>query len=262
VADRALRVWTLILGTLILATIGATVGSWYGGHDNKALPSDRQALGLASELLPGVVPAGGIDRRDYQYGFAIADDDFGPGYVEIRYVGQDLDQASADCELSRRALSNARQQGWRNIHTAAGYPCDDWSAERTEVVAGFSQDSAGPVLTFYRATPARLGFATLVGAILGAAVGAGLSALLTRRRRPLVLLVVMLTAIGMLPGMAYGSIGMALNLSHSPALPFWTVWPSLLFLLIPLWLVLAFLGGLGWLANRRRSAPGPAPAQG
>lgn len=263
-ADRALRVWVLILGTLILATAGATVGSWHGGHNNSALPSDRQALGLASELLPGVVPAGGTDRRDYQYGYALGDDDFGPGYVEIRFdrASQNLDQASTDCELSRRALANARPQGWRNIRTMPGYPCDEWSAERREVVATFTQDTGGPVLRLYRAAPAGLGSATLAGAVLGAAAGAGFSALLTRRHRPLALLVGTLIAVGMLPGMAFGSIGMALNLSHSPALPFWTVWPSLLFLLIPLWLVLALLGGLGWLANRRRSVPGPAPAQG
>jgi hypothetical protein len=264
VADRALRMWALILGTLILATAGATVGSWYGGYNTRPLPSDAQALGLASELLPGVAPAGGTDRRDYQYGFALGDDDFGPGYVEIRYapIRQNLDEVSVHCELSQRALANAAPHGWRNIHRMPGYLCEDWCAERSGVVAAFTHDSAGPVLTFYRAAPAGLGFATLAGAVLGAVAGAVLSLLLTRRRRPRLLLAVTLTALGVLPGMALGSIGMALNLSRSPALPLWTVWPPLIFLLIPLWLLLALLAGLGWLALTRRSGPGPAPAHG
>ncbi|MEV8511502.1 hypothetical protein [Dactylosporangium sp. NPDC051484] len=263
-ADRASRTWATIFGTLILATAGATVGSWYGGHNTRPLPSDTQAFGLASELLPGVTPAEGTDRRDYQYGFALGDDDFGPGYVEIRYTtpGQNPDQVSADCGLSRRALANARPHGWRNIHEMPGYQCDDWSAERGEVVAAFTHDSGGPMLTFYRAAPAGLGIATLTGALLGAVAGAVLSALLTRRRRPLLLLAVTLGVIGVLPGMAFGSIGMALNLSHSPALPFWTVWPALSFLLVPLWLVLVLAGGLGWIELRRRGAPGPALPQG
>ncbi|MER7003828.1 hypothetical protein ABT297_12395 [Dactylosporangium sp. NPDC000555] len=261
-ADRALRTLATMFGTLILATAGATAGSWYGGYNTRSLPSDTQALGLASELLPGVAPAEGTVRRDYQYGFALGDDDFGPGYVEIRYTptGQNPDRASVDCGLSRRALANARPNGWRNIHEMPGYPCADWSAERGEVVAAFTQDSAGPVLTFYRAAPGGLGFATLAGALLGAVTGAVVTALLTRRHRPLLLLAVTLGVVGVLPGMALGSIGMALNLSHSPALPFWTVWPALISLLVPLWLVLALLGWLGRLARKGNADAGKPTA--
>ncbi|MEU0557476.1 hypothetical protein [Dactylosporangium sp. NPDC006015] len=38
-------------------------------------------------------------------------------------------------------------------------------------------------------------------------------------------------------------------------LPFWTVWPPLLFVLVPLWLFLAALGGFSWLGVRARPAP-------
>ena len=250
----------LIAGTLIMATAGATAGSWHGGRNSRPLPTDARAVELAAELLPGVDPTGGTQRHDYGYGFALGDDDFGPGYVEVGYApaGQGQDQGAAvdaDCALSRRAQANALLQGWRNLHRTAAGPCEDWTAERGDVAVMFSTDGFGSSLTFHRAAPAGLGLATLAGALLGAAVGALAAALLTRRPRPLLTLVVTLAVLGLLPGMIFGAIGMVLNVRQSPALPFWTVWPSLLFVLVPLWLVLAVLGGFGWFAGTRRPAP-------
>lgn len=260
---RAVRTWVLIAGTLIMATAGATAGSWYGGRASSPLPTDTQAVELAAELLPGVDPTGETRRRDYDYGFALGDDDFGPGFVEVSYAPADQDQSQGtvvdtDCALARRALANALLQGWRNVHRTAAGPCEDWTAERGNVAVEYSTDGFASSLTFYRAAPAGLGLATLAGTLLGAAAGALAAVLLTRRPRPLLTLVVTLAVIGLLPGTIFGTIGMALNLRQSPALPFWTVWPSLLFMLVPLCLFLAVVGGFSWLGGRAR----PAPASG
>ncbi|MEV0135971.1 hypothetical protein AB0H83_46965 [Dactylosporangium sp. NPDC050688] len=259
-AGGALRTWVLIASTLIMATAGATAGSWYGGRASSPLPTDTQAVELAAELLPGVDPTGETQRRDYGYGFALGDDDFGPGFVEVSYAptGQGQNQGTAvdtDCAYSRRALTNALLRGWRNLHRTVAGPCEEWTAERGDVAVVSSTDGFASSLTFHRAAPAGLGLATLAGALLGAAAGALAAALLTRRARPLLILVVTLAVIGLLPGMVFGATGMVLNARQSPALPFWTVWPSLLFVLVPLWLFLAVLGGFSWLGGRARPAP-------
>ncbi|MFC5001966.1 hypothetical protein ACFPIJ_29550 [Dactylosporangium cerinum] len=257
-AGGALRTWVLIACALIMATVGATAGSWYGGRDSKPLPTDSRAVELAAELLPGADPTGGVQRRDYGYGYALGDDDFGPGFVEIDYAPPEQGQSAAvdvDCGLSRRSQANALLHGWRNLHRTVAGPCEEWTAERGDLAIVFSTDGLGSSFTFHRAAPAGLGLATLAGALLGAAAGALAAMLLTRRPRPLLALVVTLAAIGLLPGMIFGAIGMVLNVRQSPALPFWTVWPSLLFMLVPLWLFLAALLGISRFAGTRRPAP-------
>ncbi|WP_433046946.1 hypothetical protein [Dactylosporangium sp. CS-033363] len=238
-----MRVWAMLLTAIILSTAGATAGSWLGGRTTAHLPTDEGARRLAAEIVPGAAPEGQVNRRDYAYGFALGDDDYGPGFVDVQYTDK-------DCAFPGRALDHATRAGWGDVHRRHGFQCDEWSARRGDLVVTLTDGGGGPALTFYRATPAALGWATLLGAVLGALLGAALG---TRLRPGLVLV---LGALAVLPGAALGSVGAVLNAMFPPALPFWTVWVFMVYLLLPFWAALVLAG----FVVRKLRAPEAQPA--
>ncbi|MFU8871028.1 hypothetical protein [Micromonospora sp. SL4-19] len=223
-----------MLGALLLAIVGATVGSWIGGRNPAPLPSNAEALVLAQEIVPGVTPAGEMDRRDYEYGSPLGDESYGPGYVELHYEPYRDDPIDPvwDCGPDRRA--SAAAHGWRQFRGLTGHPCASWSAERANLVADYTHDGTGPVVTFYRATPAGVAAGTLSGALLGALVGAVAFHALSGRHRPMLLHVGAPAAVVLFPGAVLVVSSLVLGGYEGPTPPFWTVWPSLARLIFPL----------------------------
>ncbi|MFG3641800.1 hypothetical protein ACGF3C_16185 [Micromonospora sp. NPDC047762] len=52
---RLRRVAMVLLGAVLLGTVGLSLGSWYGGRGVTA-PSDDQTRTVMARLLPGAVP--------------------------------------------------------------------------------------------------------------------------------------------------------------------------------------------------------------
>ncbi|MFU8853361.1 hypothetical protein ACNAW0_20580 [Micromonospora sp. SL1-18] len=218
----------VLLGALLLAILGATVGSWIGGRNPAPLPSNAEALVLAQEIIPGVTPDGETDRRDYEYGSRLGDESYGPGFVEVNYEPlREYAPEVIDCGPGRATRANAATHGWQHFRGLPGYPCASWSAERGNLVAEYTHDAGGPVVTFYRATPAGVAAGTLIGALLGALAGAFAFHVLRSRHRPMLLRVAVPAAVVLLPGAAIILSVLVLGGYEGPTPVFWTVWPTL-----------------------------------
>ncbi|MEU5529424.1 hypothetical protein ABZ744_21065 [Micromonospora chersina] len=239
---RLRRVAMLLLGAVLLGTVGLSVGSWYGGR-GVTPPSYDQARSVAAELLPDAVP-GNSDRvvHGSRWGVDFAADDLGSGQVNFWY------DDTADCALSEQLRRNAPTQGWQRLRRVPGYACDDWRAERDGLAVALSHSAGASTLTVAPAAPTRFLAATITGTLLGAASGGALFGLLARRRPPVPLLVGALVTVGLLPGVAFTWAALDKGFSE----PVWPVWPALAPLLVPLWLVLLPVGvyALPWPQNR------------
>ncbi len=238
---RLRRVALLLLGAVLLGTVGLSVGSWYGGR-GVTPPSYDQARSIAAELLPDAV-LGNSDQvvHGSRWGVDFAADDLGSGKVDFWYHDR------ADCALSEQLRRNAATHGWQSLRHVPSYPCDDWRAERDGLTVTLAHSASGSQLTVAPAAPNKFLAATITGILLGAAAGAVLFWLLARRRQPVPLLVGTLVTVGLLPGVAFTWAASAKGFSE----PVWPVWPALAPLLVPLWLVLLPVGVYAlWPQNR------------
>ncbi|MDR6318912.1 hypothetical protein [Actinoplanes couchii] len=225
----------MVLSALLLGITGATAGSWLGDSNPSPLPANAEALRLAQEILPGVSPTGGIDRRDYIYGSPLGDEESGPGFVAIAYeadeghAGPSLDE----CRLDEQARIGAATAGWEGFHEISGYPsCSNWRAERGKVVLAYTHDTIGSVITFYRPTTgASVGM--LVGLTIGLLAGVAGYTLVGRRRPTLTLVLLAIPNLALVPVAALFVAGLIVGLHDGPTPAFWTLWVSLarLFLL-------------------------------
>ncbi|MGY0004667.1 hypothetical protein [Micromonospora sp. I033] len=243
---RLWRVAMLLLGAVLVGTVGLSVGSWYGGR-GVTPPSDDRVRSVAAELLPGAV-AYDSDRvvHGSRWGVNFAADDLGSGQVGLWY------DDSADCGLSEQLRHNAATHGWQGLRRVPGYPCDGWRSERDGLMVTLSHSASGTRLTVAPAAPNKFLPATITGTLLGAAAGAALFWLVARRRPPVPLLVGTLVTVGLLPGVAL--TWAALDLGR-PGEPVWPIWPALAPLLVPLWLVLLPVGL--YVIPRRQNRAGP-----
>ena len=246
---RLRRVAMLLLGAMLLGTVGLSVGSWYGGR-GVTPPSYDQARSVAAELLPDAVPYDS-DRvvHGSRWDVEFAADDLGSGKVDFWYHDR------ADCALSEQLRRNAATHGWQGLRRVPSNPCDDWRAERDGLTVTLHNSASGSKLTVAPATPTRFFAATITGTLLGAATGAVLFWLLARRRPPVPLLVGTLVTVGLLPGVAFTWAAAAKGFSE----PVWPVWPALAPLLVPLWLVLLPVGAYALLWPRNRTDPAISP---
>ncbi|MEU8128192.1 hypothetical protein AB0B68_13325 [Micromonospora sp. NPDC049049] len=230
---RLRRVAMVLLGAVLLGTVGHSLGSWYGGR-GVTPPSDNQAQTVAAQLLPGAVPVNS-DRivHGYRWGVHLAADDLGSGRSSFRYHDGD------DCGLAEQLRRNAGTQGWEGLRRVPGYLCDGWRAERDGLTVALDYSESGTELTIAPAAPGTFLASTVAGTLTGAAAGAALFAWVGRRRRPVPLLVCTLVTVGLLPGAAL--IWMALGQGIVTE-PIWPIWPALAPVLVPLWLVLLLVG--------------------
>ncbi|WP_199729262.1 hypothetical protein [Micromonospora sp. M71_S20] len=230
---RLRRVAMLLLGAVLLGTVGLSVGSWYGGR-GVTPPSYDRARSVAAELLPDAVPYDS-DRvvHGSRWGVNFAADDLGSGQVDFWY------DSRADCALSEQLRRNAATQGWQGLRRKPSYPCDDWRAERDGLTVTLAHSASGSRLTVAPAVPDKFLAVTITGTLLGAAAGTALFWLLARRRPPVPLLVGTLVTVGLLPGV--GLTWRVLDMNRL-AEPVWPIWPALAPLLAPLWLVLLPVG--------------------
>ncbi|WIM93338.1 hypothetical protein ACTOB_005315 [Actinoplanes oblitus] len=223
-AGRGLRISAMVMCALLAAILGAVGGSWIAGRDYGPLPDDAAAVRLAQEIIPGVAPAGEIDRRDYRYGSPLGDDESGSGYVEIPYAETGF-ESEVKCDHDQAARAGAEAHGWTDFSRVDGYLCDNWNARRGDLVIAYTHD-LGPTLTIYRSTTAA-GYGALLGAGLGAIVGAATGAVLGRRRAGLVIGVVGLPLVVLLPITLLLLAALASGGGDGPYPEFWTFWPSL-----------------------------------
>ncbi|MDH6464884.1 hypothetical protein M2302_005085 [Micromonospora sp. A200] len=237
------RVAMVLLGAVLLGTVGLSVGSWYGGRGTLPLSTPDRAQGVAAELLPGAEPAGSTYVRGYRYGVFLAPDDFGSSRAEFWYGSR------ADCGLSDQLRRNAAAQGWQGLRRVPGDPCDGWQAEREGLTVTLTHRTSGSALSVAPAAPGGFLAATVIGTFLGAAAGAALFWLAARRRPPVPRLVGTLVTVALLPGVA---LTWADLFTDGLAEPVWPIWRSLAPLLVPLSFVL-LLVGLIVLARRQRS---------
>ncbi|MCG5473007.1 hypothetical protein LADH09A_000891 [Micromonospora sp. LAH09] len=236
---RLRHVALMLIGAVLVGTVGLSVGSWYGGRG--AVPFDvERASGLAAELLPGTEPSGlmTVNRRGYVF---LAPDDFGAGYAEFHYG------AAADCAHVESGRRNARSSGWQGFHRVPGTPCDGWRAERDGLVVMLTPAGQAAKLTIRQAAPDGYLAMVLASAGLGAAVGATLFWLAERRRRPVPRLAATLATIILLPA----AVPIWQDLfTYGLAEPVWPVWRAHAPLLVTLALAAA---GLIVYRSRRES---------
>ncbi|MGC4758299.1 hypothetical protein [Micromonospora trifolii] len=223
----------MLLGAVMLGTVGLSLGAWYGGR-GVTPPTDDQARTMAAQLLPGAVPVdSGRVVQGSRWGVGLAADDLGSGQAFFWYVDGD------DCGLSEQLRRNAVSQGWQGLRRVPGYLCDGWRAERDGLTVTLDYSASGTELTIAPAAPGKFLVSTVAGTVAGAAAGAALFGWVARRRRPVPLLVCTLVTAGLLPGTAltWAALGRG-----TVAEPVWSAWPALAPLLVPLWLVLLLLG--------------------
>ncbi|WP_328652613.1 hypothetical protein OG598_00850 [Micromonospora sp. NBC_00330] len=230
---RLRRVALVLLGAVLLGTVGLSLGSWYGGR-GVTPPSGDQAQSLAAQLLPGAVPGdSGRVVRGYRWGVHLAADDLGSGRESFWYDDGD------DCGLSEQFRRSAGTQGWQGLRRVPGYLCDGWRAERDGMTVALEYSASGTELTIAPAAPGTFLPSTVAGTLVGAAAGAALFGWVARRRRPVPLLVCTLVTAGLLPGVALTWMVLGPGIVVEPI---WPVWPALAPLLVPLWLVLLLVG--------------------
>ncbi|MEU1680801.1 hypothetical protein ABZ422_17145 [Micromonospora zamorensis] len=223
----------MLLGAVLLGTVGLSLGAWYGGR-GVTPPSGDQAQSLAAQLLPGAVPVhSGRVAHGYRWGVHLAADDLGSGRDSFWYHDGD------DCGLSEQFRRSARTQGWQGLHRVPGYLCDGWRAERDGLTVALEYSASGTELTIAPAAPGKFLPSTVAGTLAGAAAGAALFGWVARRRRPVPLLVCTLVTAGLLPGVALTWMALGPGIVVEPV---WPVWPALAPLLVPLWLVLLLVG--------------------
>lgn len=218
----------MALSAMVLGIAGATAGSWIGGLDPGPLPGNTEALRIARDIVPGVTPAGEIDRRDFVYGSRLGDEESGPGYVEIPYKlddGSDLSAVEDDCGLDGLARANAIKQGWEDFDEIAGFSCTSWRAQRGDLVLAYTHDGLGPVMTFYRSTTGST-IGALIGAVMGALAGAAGSRAWSRRAW-VQIAVLTSPALILVPVTALFVVASLSPEGEGPAPQFWTVWPTL-----------------------------------
>ncbi|MCG5464130.1 hypothetical protein MED01_002293 [Micromonospora sp. MED01] len=230
---RLRRVAMLLLGAVLLGTVGLSLGSWYGGR-GVTPPSDDQAQSLAAHLLPGAVPGdSSLVEHGYRWGVSLAADDLGSGHTSFWYHDGD------DCGLAEKLRRSAVTQGWQGLRRVPGYLCDGWRAERDGLTVTLDYSASGAELTIAPAAPGKFLPSTVAGTLAGAAAGAALFGWVARRRRPVRLLVCTLVTAGLLPGVALTWTALGPGIVTEPV---WPVWPALAALLVPLWLVLLLVG--------------------
>ncbi|MEU7971392.1 hypothetical protein AB0B48_05070 [Micromonospora sp. NPDC049089] len=230
---RLRRVAMVLLGAVLLGTVGLSLGSWYGGR-GVTPPTDDQAQTVAAQLLPGAVPVdSGRIVHGYRWGVHLAADDLGSGRASFWYDDGD------DCGLSEQLRRNAGRQGWQGLRRVPGYLCDGWRAERDGLTFTLDYSASGAELTIAPAAPGTFLASTVAGTLIGAAAGAALFEWVGRRRRPVPLLVCTLVTVGLLPGAALTWTALGPGIVTEPV---WPVWPALAPVLVPLWLVLLLVG--------------------
>ncbi|MGW3856439.1 hypothetical protein [Micromonospora arida] len=230
---RLRRVAMVLLGAVLLGTVGLSLGTWYGGR-GVTPPSDDQTRNVMAQLLPGAVPVdSGRIVHGYRWGVHLAADDLGSGRASFWYDDGD------DCGLSEQLRRNAGTQGWQGLGRVPGYLCDGWRAERDGLTVALDYSASGTELTIAPAAPGKFLASTVAGTLAGAAAGAALFGWLARRRRPVPLLVCTLVTVGLLPGAALTWTALGPGIVTEPV---WPVWPALAPLLVPLWLVLLLVG--------------------
>jgi hypothetical protein len=243
---RLQQVAVLLVGVVLLGTVGLAVGSWYGGRGAAPLSSDR-AQGVATELLPEAKPPSSAFVRGYRYGIFLATDDFGSAHGEFHY------DSGADCALSDELRRNAASRGWQGLRRVPGDLCDGWRAEADGLMLTFTQRGAWFVLRVAPAAPDGFLAATVLATLLGAATGAALFWMVVRRP-PVSRLVVTLVTVPLLPGAYLTLQDLFLD---GLAEPVWPIWRSLAPVLVPLWLVLLLVGLI--VLARRQDPSGIAP---
>ncbi|MEU9826537.1 hypothetical protein [Micromonospora chersina] len=247
---RLRQVAMLLLGAVLLGTVGLSAGSWYGGRGTVPLSFDRPQE-VAAELLPGIEPVGAVfSVHGYRYGVFLAPDDFGSAHAEFHYGYR------PDCTLSEQLRRNAVSRGWQDLHRVPGEACDGWRAEADGLLVTLTHRATGSTLRIAPAAPDRFLAVTLVGALLGAAAGAALFWLVARRRPPVRRLVRTLVVVALLPGTVLTWSDL---LTDGFAEPVWPIWRSLAGLLLPLPLVLLLVLLLAaWIVLTRTPKPTPA----
>ncbi|GLY04072.1 hypothetical protein [Actinoplanes sp. NBRC 101535] len=227
-SERFARAVAVVLGAVAFGIIGATAGSWIGSLNPGPLPDNVEALRMAADIVPGVVPAGELDRRDYVYGSRLGDEESGQGYVEILYASEDdeatLDEAR-DCSLDGLARDSAERHGWAGFAEITGYICASWRAQKDDLVVVYVNHGLGPELTFYRATIGPTAGA-LIGALFGALAGAAAGH--AWRRHPVPLIVVLTPpALVLVPFTVLILAALLSGDPEEPFPPFWTLGPTL-----------------------------------
>lgn len=240
------RVAMLLLGAVLLGTVGLAVGSWYGGRGTAPLSPD-QSRRLAAELLPGAGPTGGLRVHNYRYGVFLAADDFGARREEFWYGH------AADCALSDQLRRNAASGGWQSLRRVSGDPCDGWRAEKDRLTATLTHRASGSTLRIAPTAPDGFLAATVTGTLLGAAAGATLFWLVARQRPPVRRLIGTVVAVALLPGVALTWADLA---TDGLAEPVWPIWRSLAPLLVAPCLVLLLAAVI--VLTRRPNPTGPA----
>ncbi|WCN80236.1 hypothetical protein [Micromonospora sp. LH3U1] len=230
---RLRQVAMVLLGAVLVGTVGLSLGSWYGGRGTAPFDTDR-AQSMAAELFPGTEPTESNIGRSYLYGF-LAPDDFGSAFAVFYY------RDTADCAHVESVRRNATSLGWQGGHRVSGTPCDGWRAERDGLTATLTQGDRRAILSFAPTAPDGYVAITVAATVLGAAVGAALFWLVGRQRPPVPRLVGTLVTIVLLPGVALTWRGLILD---GLAEPVWPVWRALAPLLVPLSLVLLLVVGL------------------
>ncbi|WP_328421771.1 hypothetical protein OG470_06585 [Micromonospora sp. NBC_00389] len=242
---RLRRVAMVLLGAVLLGTVGLSVGSWYGGRGAAPL-SIEQAQTMVAELHPGTESTSSMFAASYRAGIFLAEDDFGSTHGEVHY------DPSADCALSDQLRRNAASLGWQDLRRVPGTPCDGLRAERDGVAITLTHRATGPMLRIAPAAPDGFLAATLTGTLLGAAAGAALFWLVARLRPPVPRLVGTLMTVSLLPGVALTWPDL---FTDGLAEPVWPVWQAFAPLLVPLWLVLLLVVVIVYARRRNPSAP-------
>ncbi|MFF5176953.1 hypothetical protein ACFY2Q_02845 [Micromonospora sp. NPDC000316] len=237
---RLRRLAVLLLGAMLLGTVGLSLGSWYGGR-GVTPPTDERARDVAAELLPNASPhRSNRVVRGSRWDVRLAADDFGSGRVRFWYDDD-------DCELSGQLRQNAETHGWHDVRQVPGYLCDGWRAEKDGLTVTLTRPLSGTELTVAPSAPNTFVAVTIAGALIGATAGAALFWLALRQRPPVPLVVVSLVTVGLLPGVAFTWSALA---PRGLAEPLWPIWPALTPLLAPLWIVLMSLGAYALLTLR------------
>ena len=238
------RVALLLLGAVLLGTVGLAVGSWYGGRGAAPLSPD-QSRSVAAGLLPGARSTGGSFMHAYRYRF-LAADDFGARRAEFWYGPR------VDCALSDQLRRNAASAGWQGLRRVSGDPCDGWRAEKNGLTATLTHRASGSMLRISPSAPDGFLAATAIGTLLGAAAGATLFWLVARRRLPAPWLIGTVVTVGLFPGVALTWMDLA---TDGLAEPVWPIWPALVPLLVPVCLVILFVGVIVLAGPRKPTGP-------
>ncbi|GGO17503.1 hypothetical protein [Micromonospora parathelypteridis] len=243
---RLRHVALVLLGAVLLGTVGLALGSWYGGRGAAPLSSD-QAQSMAEQLLPGTEQPASTFARGNRYGTFLASDDFGSAYAEFHY------RDSVDCAHSESLRRSAESLGWQGSDRVPGTRCDGWRAERDGMTATLTHETYGALLRIAPTAPDGLVAATLAATAVGAALGGALFWLAGRQRRPVPGLVGTLGTIVLLPGAALTWQDL---LANGLAEPVWPIWRS--FAPLPLSLVLLLVAVIAYVKMRARTAPSAA----